>query len=181
MEIIPTAGAKLPDSCQTRAASIASAAIFPSHRRFNGIEVWLAISRLTAGLLCIIKLFMRARITATLQLVLLFPALLFMSSLILRQLQPQQYEPAHSAQQVVLWYAARMWSLWILLLALPMAVLVTGCATLLRGWKRDTALTSAARQLLAVIRAQFAMLVVAAATLTAGGILAIVVLHMLAN
>jgi hypothetical protein len=140
-----------------------------------------AISRLTGGLLCIIKLFMRTRIIAVSQLVLIFPAALFMTSLVLRQLQPQQYEPAHSAQQVVMWYAARMWSLWILLLALPIAVLVTGCATLLRGWKSDTALPSAARQLLAVIRAQFAMLVVAAATLAAGGILAIVVLHMLAD
>lgn len=124
---------------------------------------------------------MRTRIVAALQLVLILPAVLFMTSLLLRSLQPQQYEPAHSAQQVVLWYAARMWSLWILLLALPIAVLVTGCATLLLGWKRDAALPSAARQLLAVVRAQFAMLVVAAATLTAGGILAIVVLHMLAD
>jgi hypothetical protein len=124
---------------------------------------------------------MRTRIIAASQLVLLFPALLFMTSLILRQLQPQQYEPAHSAQQVVLWYAARTWSLWILLLALPIAVLATGCATLLRGWTRDTALPSVARQMLAVIRAQFAMLVVAAATLAAGGIVAIVVLHMLAD
>jgi hypothetical protein len=124
---------------------------------------------------------MRTRIIAASQLVLLFPAVLFMSSLILRQLQPQQYEPAHSAQQVVLWYAARLWSLWILLLALPIGVLFTGCATLLRGWKHDTAVASAARELLTVIRAQFAMLVVAAATLTAGGILAIVVLHMLAD
>jgi hypothetical protein len=140
-----------------------------------------AISRLTGGLLCNIKLFMRTRIIAVSQLVLIFPAALFMTSLILRQLQPQQYEPAHSAQQVVMWYAARMWSLWILLLALPIAVFVTGCATLLRAWKSDTALPSAARQLLAVIRAQFAVLVVAAATLAAGGILAIVVLHMLAD
>jgi hypothetical protein len=124
---------------------------------------------------------MRTRIIAASQLVLIFPAALFMTSLILRELQPQQYEPAHSAQQVVMWYAARMWSLWILLLALPIAVLVSGCATLLRGWKRDTALPSTARQLLAVIRAQFAMLVVAAATLAAGGILTIVVLHMMAN
>jgi hypothetical protein len=124
---------------------------------------------------------MRTRIIAALQLVLIFPAVLFMTSLILRQLQPQQYEPAHSAQQVVMWYAAHMWSLWIFLLALPIAALVTGCAALLRGWKRDTALPSAARQLLAVIRAQFAMLVVAVATLAAGGILAIVVLHMLAD
>ena len=124
---------------------------------------------------------MRTRIIAATPLVLIFPAVLFMTSLILRQLQPQQYEPAHCAQQVVLWYAARMWSLWILLLALPITVLVAGCATLLRNWKRDAALPSAARQLLAVIRAQFAMLVVAAATLTAGGILAIVVLHMLTD
>jgi len=124
---------------------------------------------------------MRTRIIAATQLVLLFPAVLFMTSLILRQLQPQQYEPALSAQQVVMWYAARMWSLWILLLALPIAVLVTGCATLLRGWKRDTALPSAAQLLLAVIRSQFAMLVVTATTLAAAGILAIVVLHMLAD
>jgi len=124
---------------------------------------------------------MRTRIIAASQLVLLFPAVLFMTSLILRQLQPLQYEPAHSAQQVVMWYAARTWSLWILLLALPIAVLVTGCATLLRGWMRDTALPSGARKMVAVIRAQFAMLVVAAATLAAGGILAIVVLHMLAD
>jgi hypothetical protein len=124
---------------------------------------------------------MRTRIIAAIQLVLLFPGALFMTALLLRSLQPLQYEPAHSAQQVVMWYAARMWSLWILLLALPITVLVTGGAALLRSWNRDTALPSAARQLLAVIRAQFAMLLVAVATLTAGGILLIVVLHMLAN
>ena len=104
-----------------------------------------------------------------------------MTALLLRSLQPQQYEPAHSAQQVVMWYAARMWSLWILLLALPIAVLVAGCATLVRSWKRDTALLQAARQSLVEIRAHFATLVVVGATLTAGGILAIVVLHMLAD
>ena len=124
---------------------------------------------------------MRTRIIAALQLVLLFPAVLFMTSLVVRELQPQQYEPAHSAQQVVMWYAARMWSLWILLLALPIAVLVTGCATLLRNWNRDAAVSTAARQLLGVIRAQFSTLVIAAATLAAGGILTIVVLHMLAD
>lgn len=140
-----------------------------------------AIWRLTSDLLCYIKFFMRTRIIASLQLALIFPAVLFMTALLLRSLQPQQYEPARSAQQVVLWYAARMWSLWILLLALPITVLVAGAATLLWSWNRDTALPSAARQLLAAIRSQWAMLVVAAATLTAGGILAIVVLHMLAD
>jgi hypothetical protein len=104
-----------------------------------------------------------------------------MTALILRELQPQQYDPAHSAQQVVMLYAGKVWTLWILLLALPITVLVLGCATLLRRWKSDSALPSAARQLVTVIRAQFAMLVVTAATVTAGGILLIVVLHMLAD
>jgi len=138
---------------------------------------------LTSGFLCIIKLFMRTRIiaVAATQLVLLFPAALFMTALVLRSLQPLQYEPAHSAQQLVMWYAGRMWTLWVLLLALPLAVLVTGCATLLRSWNRDTALMQTVRQSLAEIRAHVATLFVAATTLAAAGILAIVVLHMLAN
>jgi ABC-type Fe3+ transport system permease subunit len=104
-----------------------------------------------------------------------------MTALVLRSLQPLQNEPAHSAQQLVMWYAGRIWTLWVLLLALPLAVLVTGCATLLRGWNRDTALMQTVRQSLAEIRAHVATLFVAATTLAAAGILAIVVLHMLAN
>jgi hypothetical protein len=124
---------------------------------------------------------MRTRIIAVTQLVLLFPAALFMAALVLRSLQPLQYEPAHSAQQLVMWYVARIWTLWVLLLALPLAVLVTGCATLLGSWNRDTALMQTVRQSLAEIRAHVATLFVAATTLAAAGILAIVVLHMLAN
>lgn len=136
---------------------------------------------MTGGFLCIIKLFMRTRIIAAIHLVLLFPAALFMTALVLRSLQPLQYEPAHSAQQLVMWYAGRIWTLWVLLLALPLAVLVTGCATLLRSWNRDSALPHTVRQSLAEVRAHVATLFVAVATLAAGGILAIVVLHMLAN
>ncbi len=124
---------------------------------------------------------MRTRIIAAIQLVLIFPAALFMTALVVRSVQPLQYEPAHSAQQLVMWYAGRMWTLWVLLLALPLAVLVTGCATLLRNWNRDTALMQTVRQSLAEIRAHVATLFVAATTLAAAGILAIVVLHMLAN
>jgi hypothetical protein len=124
---------------------------------------------------------MRTRVIATIQLVLIFPAALFMTALVLRSLQPLQYEPAHSAQQLIMWYAGRMWTLWVLLLALPLAVLATGCATLLGSWNRDTALMQTVRQSLAEIRAHVATLFVAATTLAAAGILAIVVLHMLAN
>ena len=114
------------------------------------------------------------------QLLLIFPSLLFMGALVVRELQPLQNQPAHTAQQLVMWYAARMWTLWVLLIALPFAVLVTGCVTLARNWRDDTKLPQAVQKL-AASRADWAMLFVAATTLTAAAILAIVALHMAAN
>jgi hypothetical protein len=122
---------------------------------------------------------MRTRIIAGMQLALIFPAALFMTALVVRNLSPLQYEPAHIAQQLAMWYAGRMWTLWVLLLALPCTVLFTGCATLRYNWNRELLL--ATRQLPAVIRAQLGTLFVAAITLAAEGILVIVVLHILAN
>jgi hypothetical protein len=126
------------------------------------------------------NLFKRA-IAAT-EMLLIFPAALFMTALFVRNLQPQQYEPARTAQRIVTWYAARpRLGLWVLLIALPLAVLVSGCGTLLRRWSDEVELRQAARQTLAAIRAHLATLLVAGATLTAGGILAIVALHMLTD
>jgi hypothetical protein len=124
---------------------------------------------------------MRTRIIAVTELILIFPAALFMTALVLRNLQPLQYEPAHTAQQLVMWYAGRMWTLWVLLLGLPFTVLVTGCAALLYRWRRDVVPALTARQWLAMVRARLATLFIAATTLIAGVILAIVVLHVLAN
>ena len=115
------------------------------------------------------------------QLLLIFPAALFMTSLLVRNLQPLQYEPAHTAQQIVLWYSGRLWTLWVLLIALPLTVLVVGCATLLRSWNEDVEFQQAVRQLVTAIRAQLVTLLITAMTLTAGCVLAVVVLHMLAN
>jgi hypothetical protein len=122
-----------------------------------------------------------ARVTAALELLLLFPAALFLIAIVVRNLQPLQYEPAHTAQRIVLWYSARIWTLWVLLLALPFAVLVTGSATVLSDWNRDTELAKFTKQSSAVVRAHMATLLVAVTTLAAAGILVIVVLHMLAN
>lgn len=124
---------------------------------------------------------MKTRFIAALEVALLFPAALFMTALVLRELRPLQYEPARSAQQLVMWYAGRIWTLWILLLALPLTVLAIGCGTLLRNWNHEIALAQNVRQSLAVIRANVATLLVAATTVAAAGILVIVVLHMLAN
>lgn len=118
------------------------------------------------------------RTIATTEVLLILPSVLFMTALFVRNLQPLQYEPAHTAQQIVDWYAARpRVGLWLLLMALPLAVLVTGCATLLRNWNDDADLRRATHQTLAAIRAHLTTLIVATATLTAAGVLTIVALH----
>jgi hypothetical protein len=124
---------------------------------------------------------MRPRVIAVMELVLIFPAVLFMTALVVRNLQPLQYEPARSAQQLVMWYAGRMWTLWFLLLGLPLIVLVSGCAELLRSYNRDIVLLLTSQKSLAMVRARLSSLFIAATTLVAGVILAIVVLHVLAN
>jgi hypothetical protein len=120
--------------------------------------------------------------SAAAELLLICPALLFMGALVVRSLQPQQYEPARTAQQIVMWYAERPHlGLWVLLIAFPLIVLTTGCATLLRSWSGNAELRRATQQTLAAIRTHMATLFVAAATLAAGAILAIVALHMITD
>ena len=125
---------------------------------------------------------MPKRAIAATELLLVFPATLFMAALFVRNVQPLQYEPAHTAQRIVMWYAARPHiGLWVLLIALPFVVLVTGCGTLLRSWSDEVKLRQATLQTVAAIRAHLAALLVAGATVTAGGILAIVALHVLTD
>jgi hypothetical protein len=123
----------------------------------------------------------RASIAAA-ELLLIFPAALFMASLIVRSLQPTQYEPAHIAQRIVDTYShSAPIGLWLLLMAFPLIVLTTGCITLLRAWRSNAELRSAAHTTLHFARAPLATLFVAAATLAAGVILAIVALHEVAG
>ena len=119
---------------------------------------------------------------ATTELLLIFPATLFMAALFVRNVQPQQYEPARTAQHIVMWYAARPHTgLWVFLMAFPLTVLVTGCATLLHKWSQENDLRQAARHALSAIKAHLATAIIAGATLTAGAILAIVALHVLTD
>jgi hypothetical protein len=122
------------------------------------------------------------RLVAAAETLLIFPAVLFMTALFVRELQPQQFEPARTAQRIVTWYSKHPpVGLWVLLIALPLAVLVTGGAMLLRSWNDDAEVRQAAWQALTAIRAQLATLIILAATLTAGGVLAIVAMHMLTD
>ena len=119
---------------------------------------------------------------AAAELLLLFPAALFMGSLVVRSLQPTQFEPARTAQSIVDWYTHSVHiGLWVFLMGLPLVVLATGCVTLLRAWNSNAELRQATMRTLESVRAHLATLFVAIATVAAAAILAVVALHMLAN
>lgn len=114
--------------------------------------------------------------------VLICPAVVFMTSLFVRNLQPAPYEPAQTARLVVDWFSARpLLGLDVFLIALPFVAFVIGFITVLRRWGSDAGLRQAMLETLGVARAYLATLLIAAATLTAGGILAIVALHMITD
>jgi anti-sigma factor RsiW len=122
------------------------------------------------------------RTIAATELLLVFPAALFMTALFVRNLQPAQYEPAYTARRLVDWFSARPHlGLDVFLIALPLAAFVIGCATVLRSWRGDAQLRQAALETLAAVRAHLATLLIAGASLMAGGILAIVALHMITD
>ena len=121
------------------------------------------------------------RIIAVMELVLIFPAALFMTAVVTRHLLPLHYEPAHTVQRIVMWYAVRYWTLWVLLIGLPFAAMLTGCVTLLRNWNRIPDPLRATLQPTTMIRTDLATQIIVAVTLAAGTILAVVAVHMLAN
>jgi hypothetical protein len=125
---------------------------------------------------------MANRSFAAAELLLVFPAALFMTALFVRNIQPQQYEPAHSAQRIVEWYAARPHlGLWVLMIALPIFVALAGGITLARGWQRDEGLRKAVRDTLGHLRVHLATFLIFAATTLAAGILVIVALHLITD
>lgn len=118
------------------------------------------------------------RMIAAVELLLVAPAVLFMTALVVRSLQPLGYEPALTAERIVTWYALRPHlGLWVLLIALPLAALIIGCGTLIRGWNDDAELRQASLQTAAAVRSHLATLLIAAATLMAAIVLAIVAVH----
>jgi hypothetical protein len=122
------------------------------------------------------------RTIAITELLLVVPGVLFMAALFARNIQPAPYEPAQTARRLVDWYAARPFlALDIFLIALPFVAFVFGAAILLNTWHSDAGFRRAALATVGVVREHLATLFIAAATLTAGGILAIVALHMITD
>ena len=122
------------------------------------------------------------RTLAATELLLVLPAALFMAALFVRNLQPEPYEPAQTARHLVEWFSARpLLGLDVFLIAMPLAVIVLGSASLLHGWRSDAELRQTARETLGAFRAHLATVLIAGATLMAGGILAVVALHVITD
>jgi hypothetical protein len=119
------------------------------------------------------------RVVATVELLLILPAAVFMAALLVRNVTPLPKEPAQSAQRLVMWFAhlPPHLGLWGMLTMMPLAVLLTGGTFLLRSWREDAQF----RQLVKAVRANMATLFIAGATLSAGGILAFVAVHMMTD
>lgn len=66
-------------------------------------------------------------------------------------------------------------------MALPFTVLFTGCLTLWFRWSSEIELREAVQRTVLAVRAHLSTMLVAVATLVAGGILAIVALHVLSD
>ncbi len=123
------------------------------------------------------------RTVAATELLLVSPVTVFIAAVFLRGIQSRELEPAHTANRVVMWYVALGpgVGLWGLLVGLPVAVLCLGGVTLLGSWATDAELRAAVQQTVEMLRRHLAIAIVAATTMMAAGMLAIVVMHMLTN
>jgi len=118
------------------------------------------------------------RALAAAHLLLIAPAVLFLVAVTVQRLPLQ---PAHTAQHIVMWYAERMWTLWILLLVLPLSVLISGCISLLRDSSGNAQVASLPQKALVALHRAGERTSVAVTTVTAAVIVGVVILHMLAN
>jgi hypothetical protein len=112
---------------------------------------------------------------AIVELMLVLPAALFMTALFLREVQP-----AAQTGRLVDWFGHHVVvGLYIFLVAMPFAAFIGGCAMVLRSWRRDAQFRRATREMFSTAREHVASLLIAGATLVAGGVLAIVAMHMI--
>jgi len=124
----------------------------------------------------------RLNILAIGEWLMVLPAMLFLATAALRQLQPRRYEPAHTSRIIFKWFA-HMPSLLVaaLLIGLPAVAFTVGIATVLRAWSKDQALRFDTTAAFAIGRRHLPAYLLATATMLAGIILAAVAAHMVAG
>jgi hypothetical protein len=115
------------------------------------------------------------RTIAIIELLLVFPAALFMVALFLREVQPMA-----QTGRLVDWFSHHVvLGLYVSLIAMPLTAFVVGGAIVLRSWRCDAEFRRATLEILKTARTHIASLLIAVATLMAGGVLAIVAMHMI--
>ena len=115
------------------------------------------------------------RTIAVIELLFVLPAALFMAALFLREVQPLA-----QTGRLVEWFSHHLvLGLYVFLIAMPLAAFVAGGATVLRNWRSDAEFRRATLDMFTTARAHVASLLIAGATVMAGGILAIVAMHLI--
>lgn len=118
-----------------------------------------------------------SRAMAAIELLCVAPAALFLGALFLREVQPLL-----GTGRLVDWFAQHVvLGLYVCLVALPSAALVMGLTVMLRSWRRDPGFRRRAMRLFATVRGSLACLLVTVSTLVAGGILAVVAMHLISE
>ena len=119
-------------------------------------------------------------VIAALALALVCPAVVFVTALFVRQVQPLESEPARTAERIVTWFAAHpQFGLWIVLLLLPLSAFLLGSAALLRTWGDNPQLRDYTWRALWAIPAHWPAVFVGGATLLSAGVLTMIAAHLL--
>ena len=111
------------------------------------------------------------------------PSTLLLAAAALRLLQPRQYEPARTAWAVFEWSGAHISRLGagVLFLVLPAAAAILGCVALFQLWHDDQELRQDILVAWEVLRRRSALVLMCAATLLAGCIVCLTVLHVITD
>ena len=135
------------------------------------------VGRLDEGSALYYKVSMKAikSAIAAIESILVLPGTLFMTALFLRAVQPLA-----GTGHLVDWFSRHVvLGLYVFLVAMPLAAFATGSAIVLRSWRSDAEFRRAGQEMFKTVHSHAASLIIAAATLTAGSILAIVAMHMI--
>ena len=112
---------------------------------------------------------------AIVELLLVFPAALFMIALFLREVQPLA-----QTGRLVEWFSHHVvLGLDVFLIVMPLAAFIVGCAIVLHSWRSDAEFRRATMEIFTTVRAHVSSLLIAGVTLMAGGILVLVAMHMI--
>jgi hypothetical protein len=126
---------------------------------------------------------LRLRLLAVGEWLLVLPATVFLAAVAWGMSQARPYQPERVSWFVFAW---AMWPFWgsgvdMLLLDLPAVVLLVGVVVLPMIWHNDQVLRQDVMACLVMIRQRLAIGFLAVATLLGGGILLIVLAHMIAS